>query len=166
MQDAIQNNKAIIFQKSKSTIQFEAAKVSRKHKGSFSEFSAAIIFENNMPQEVVFDIDLRSVKSDDKELDKRLLGRDFFFTQRFPIASFHAKQFQKGKAEHYDVTGTLELRGVQKEITIPVQINNKNKKIQVISNFELNRKDFGIVYRGFPDDIIQDMVSVKLKLSN
>jgi hypothetical protein len=36
-------------------------------------------------------------------------------------------------------------------------------KVEIDSEFAINRKDFGIVCRGVPDDLIKDDVLIKLK---
>jgi hypothetical protein len=38
-------------------------------------------------------------------------------------------------------------------------------EVKAMSEFSINRKDFGIVYPGMPDDLIRDLVVIKLSLA-
>jgi polyisoprenoid-binding protein YceI len=62
------------------------------------------------------------------------------------------------------VTGNLELHGVTKSITFPATIKMSADAVDVDAEFAINRKDFGIVYAGKPDDLIKDDVLIKLEI--
>ena len=62
----------------------------------------------------------------------------------------------------YVVSGELTLRGVTKEISIPAKIELADASVSMTAAFEINRKDFQIVYPGMPDNLIKDMVTIKL----
>jgi polyisoprenoid-binding protein YceI len=62
------------------------------------------------------------------------------------------------------VTGNLDLHGVKKSITFPATIKVEGDTVEVSAEFAINRKDFGIVYAGMPDDLIKDDVLMKVKL--
>jgi len=63
------------------------------------------------------------------------------------------------------VTGNLELHGVTKSITFPATITVQGDTVAVKAEFAINRKDFGIVYPGKPDDLIKDDVLLRLNIS-
>jgi polyisoprenoid-binding protein YceI len=63
------------------------------------------------------------------------------------------------------VTGNLELHGVTKSITFPATITVQGDAVTVKADFAINRKDFGIVYPGKPDDLIKDEVLLKLNIA-
>ena len=58
------------------------------------------------------------------------------------------------------VTGTLTIRGTAKDVTFPATIKLDNGKVDASTEFSINRKDFGLVYKGKPDDLIRDVVRV------
>ena len=65
------------------------------------------------------------------------------------------------KGKQYEVTGNLSLHGATKAITFPATIRMEKKKVRAKADFSINRKDFGIVYPGKPDDLIRDGVRIQ-----
>jgi len=53
---------------------------------------------------------------------------------------------------------------VTKSISFPATIKVRGDTVDVDAEFAINRKDFGIVYPGMPDDLIRDDVLLKLQL--
>jgi polyisoprenoid-binding protein YceI len=51
---------------------------------------------------------------------------------------------------------------VTKSISFPATIKINSDAVDVDTEFAINRKDFGIVYPGMPDDLIKDDVLLKL----
>lgn len=52
-----------------------------------------------------------------------------------------------------------------KNITFPAEVTMDGEKAGIHAKFDINRKDFGIVYAGKPDDLIRDEVVIELTLS-
>ena len=90
-------------------------------------------------------------------------GVDFFDTAKFTEASFVSTSIAK-KDDAFEVTGNLSLHGVTKGITFPAKITLGADEVSVAADFAINRKDFGIVYAGKPDNLIADNVALKLDL--
>ena len=106
------------------------------------------------------------MKSDSENLDKHLRTADFFDVEKYPKASFTSTEIKaggQGGATH-TVTGELELHGVKKTISFPATITVGADAVTGSSEFVINRKDFGIVTAGKPDDLIRDDVLMKLSL--
>ena len=121
-------------------------------------------FKNADPTTAEIDvkIDLASVKTDSPKLDEHLKSPDFFDVAKFPEAKFVSSQVAKNADGTYVVSGELTLRGVTKEISIPAKIELADASVSMTAAFEINRKDFQIVYPGMPDNLIKDMVTIKL----
>ncbi|MCU0753414.1 MAG: YceI family protein [Akkermansiaceae bacterium] len=64
----------------------------------------------------------------------------------------------------FEVSGNLTLNGTSKNITFPASAEVSDGKAKIHAKFDINRKDFGIVYAGKADDLIRDEVVVELKL--
>jgi polyisoprenoid-binding protein YceI len=69
-----------------------------------------------------------------------------------------------GTPNAYTITGNLTLHGVTKSISFPATAVLTDKDLKANSEFSINRKDFGIVYPGMPDDLIRDDVLIKLTI--
>lgn len=151
-----------------SKVEFLASKVTKTHSGSFKQFSGAIEFAaSNVPtSRVTIDIDTASVVADDEQLAGHLKTPDFFDVAKFPKATFVSTKIEPaaGGGDAYTVTGNFDLHGVKKSITFPATIKAAADSVAVDAEFAINRKDFGIVYKGKADDLIRDEVVIKLNL--
>jgi len=149
-----------------SKIEFVGAKVTGKHEGSFSVFTGTVTIPGGDPLKgsVAVEIDSASLKSDSEKLTGHLKSADFFDVAKYPKARFTSTAVKAGgdKGASHTISGNLELHGVTKGITFPANIKTVGDKVEVDAEFGINRKDFGIVYPGMPDDLIKDEVLIKL----
>jgi polyisoprenoid-binding protein YceI len=152
-----------------SKIEWVGAKVTGKHDGAFGSFSGTITVPEGKPENgnVTAEIDIASISSDNEKLTGHLKSGDFFEVEKFPKGRFTSTSIKAGgdQGRTHTVTGNLELRGVTKSVTFPATINVANDAVKVDAEFAINRKDWGIVYAGKPDDLIRDDVVVKLSLN-
>lgn len=157
-----------VFSNADSKIEFVGAKVTRKHDGSFQTFSGTVTLVDNDPTKssVTATIDVGSLKSDEEKLTGHLKSPDLLDVGEFPQAKFTSTAIKPGgdKGATHTVTGNLELHGVTKSISFPATIKTSGDSVDVDAEFAINRKDFGIVYPGMPDDLIKDDVLLKLQL--
>jgi polyisoprenoid-binding protein YceI len=155
--------------KEKSSIDFIGAKVTRDHNGKFKDFDGRIEYVAGKPQNVHFDIDVASLETDTPDLDKHLKTPDFFDVAKYPKATFRSTSLTEapagtpGGATHI-LKGTLDLHGVQREVSFPVVAQQTSEGVHATSDFKINRHDWGISYKGMADDLIKDDVAIKLNL--
>ncbi|MFO0648783.1 MAG: YceI family protein [Polyangiales bacterium] len=64
----------------------------------------------------------------------------------------------------HTVTGTLSLHGQSRSITFPATIAVGASEVTARSEFVINRRDFGLVYPGMPDNLIRDEVTIRFDL--
>jgi polyisoprenoid-binding protein YceI len=149
-----------------SKVGFVGAKITGKHEGSFGSFSGRIDLVNADPTKsnVVVDIDTASLRTDTEKLSGHLKSADFFDVEKYPKARFVSTSVRAGgeRGATHTITGNLELHGVTKSISFPATISTTGSGVTVDSEFSINRKDFGLVYPGMPDDLIKDDVVLKL----
>lgn len=152
-----------------SKIAYTGSKVTGKHDGDFTNFSGSITVPEGNPEKgtVTAEIDVASITSDEEKLTGHLKSPDFFDVEKFPKARFTSTSIKAGaeQGRTHTVTGNLELRGVTKSVTFPATITVAKDAVSVEAEFAINRKDWGIVYPGKPDDLIRDDVVVKLTLN-
>ncbi|RYZ06758.1 MAG: YceI family protein [Myxococcales bacterium] len=156
------------FTNADSKLEFVGAKVTRKHDGSFQTFSGTVTVVDNDPTKssVTALIDVGSLKSDEEKLTGHLKSPDLLDVGKFPQATFTSTSIKAGgdKGATHTITGNLQLHGVTKSISFPATIKLSAEAADVDSEFAINRKDFGIVYPGMPDDLIKDDVLLKLQI--
>lgn len=161
----IANAVAFPFTQADSKITWVGAKVTGKHEGGFTQFGGIIeIVESDITKSRVRTaIDMNSTFSDAEDLTGHLKSDDFFDVAKFPETSFVSTAIAKN-ADKFTVTGNLTLHGVTKSISFPASITMTDSEVTVAAEFAINRKDFGIVYPGKPDNLIKDEVALKLDL--
>jgi polyisoprenoid-binding protein YceI len=155
--------------KEKSKIGFVGAKVTRDHTGEFKNFDGSIEYAGTQPSRISFDIDLNSVVTDTENLTTHLKSPDFFDVAKHPKAIFTSTSLTPAPAGSpagttHLLKGTLDLHGMQKEVSIPVKAEQTADGVRATSEFTINRHDWGISYKGMADDLIKDNVLMKLDL--
>jgi polyisoprenoid-binding protein YceI len=148
--------------------------MSRVH-GRFTDFTGTIVGDPAKPAEakVEFTIKAASIDTDQDSRDKHLRSADFFDAEKHPDISFVSTKIAPAGKDKYDVTGNLTMRGVTKQVTLPVTYlgslvdPNKNEKFGFEATTTLNRKDFGIVWNKALDaggTVLSDDVAVTVNL--
>ncbi len=149
-----------------SEVLFVGSKVTGKHDGGFKTFSGYFTVRDGAPvgsdHKVV--IDMNSVFSDDEKLTAHLKSADFFEVETYPESVFEVTGVTRNDNGNYSLSGNFKLHGVTKNITFPATVTQDGETVRIDAEFDINRKDFGIVYAGKADDLIRDEVVIKLKL--
>lgn len=152
-----------------SKLGFVGSKVTGSHEGGFKTFTAQLSAADGKVEggSVSVEIDIDSMFSDSEQLTGHLKSADFFDAEKHPKATFKSTEIKAGGSEGYShtVVGNLGMHGVTKKITFPANIAMKDGKVDVDSEFSINRKDFEMAYAGKADDLIRDEVVIKLDLT-
>ena len=148
----------------RSSVGFTGAKVTASHDGRFDQFSGtmehdAAQLENST---VRITIQMASVQIEPERLRGHLQSPDLFDVERFPTATFESTRIVAGgESATHTVTGNLTLHGQTRSITFPATIEASAAEVHARAEFSINRRDFGIVYPGMPDDLIRDNVVIR-----
>src|SRR5438105_4253252 len=67
-------------------------------------------------------IDAASINTRIQQRDNHLRSKDFFDVAQYPTITFVSKKVNKTGEQKYDVVGNLTLRGVTKELTVPLMM--------------------------------------------
>jgi polyisoprenoid-binding protein YceI len=111
---------------------------------------------------------------------QHMLGDKWMDAAKFPEISFETKELKNvktsGETTTTDVTGVFTLKGVSKEITVPVKftylkdklsqrVPNQHGDLLVIrSDFNIKRRDFGIM-PGQMEDKVSDTIDLTLSIA-
>lgn len=151
-----------------SQIGFLGSKVTGSHEGGFKVFAGQfetdgkdLLGSNNR-----IEIDMSSTFSDDEKLTGHLVSPDFFDAAKFPKSTFELIQITKAEAaDMFTLVGKFTLHGVTKQISFPARIyKGENGHPALDAEFAINRKDYGIIYPGKPDDLIREEVVIGLAM--
>src|SRR5687768_10880343 len=94
-----------------------------KEEGVFREFKADILYDekNVTASRVSFDVDVASVDTKNDERDSTLRSPDFLDAKRHPRMTFRSTRVVKRNKDVAEVTGNLTIRGVTRQLTVPVR---------------------------------------------
>lgn len=139
--------------------------------GKFNEFKGSLeVSEAGAIEKVSATITAGSVDTDNADRDKHLRSPDFFDAEKFPSLTFESKKVEKS-GEAYNVTGDLTIRGVTKEITLPLTLSGPitdpwgNVRVGVEGQTKINRKDYGLVWNKTLDGgglVVGDEVTINI----
>ncbi|HEY1334588.1 MAG TPA: YceI family protein [Myxococcaceae bacterium] len=161
--------------KNHSDASFRIRHFASKVRGRFSDFEGTIQADPAKPEasSVTFTIKTASIDTGQPDRDKHLRSADFFDAEKFPEIAFKSSKFTPTGKDTYNVTGTLTMHGVSKEMTLPVTYLGTvkdprgNERASFEIDTKLNRKDFGMTWNKTLDSgglMLSDDVDVEIAL--
>lgn len=137
----------------------------------FEKYEGTLMFnpEDLAHSSVVLEIDVASVKSRFPGLDKAVRSGRLLDAATHPKIVFQSTQIAKtGKAGEYRVKGMLTMHGITREraflFHLEETLRNGRRGISASGRWDINRKDFGIVWSDVLDKgglIVGDIVTVE-----
>ena len=142
--------------------------------GRFNEFTGELMIDETdiSKSAVEFEVKTASVDTANEKRDQHLRSSDFFSAKQFPVITFKSTKvsMKEGKEDTLEITGDLELLGVNKSITVDVEITGKAKRRQgeslmgFESVFTIKRSEFGMTFgAGVVSDDIRLIVTIEAK---
>ncbi len=139
-----------------STIGFEVPIMGGLSKvpGKFTDFDVSVVYDEAeiTKSSVNATIRVASVDTGIADRDKDLRSDNFFDVDKFPTITFVSHTVEK-KDGHIIAHGTLTMKGVAKEIDLPIMLagefpmpNSDKKIIGFHASMKLNRRDYGIIW--------------------
>ena len=109
--------------------------------GEFRGLKGTISFDPNNSESSKFSasIDVASINTGNGMKNTHAKSEKWFDAEKYPTISFTSSAISK-TADGYQAVGTLDMHGVQKQITIPFTFANNT----FASTFEVNRLDYNI----------------------
>lgn len=166
-----------------SKMEWIGTKLSTYHHGEVNIKSGELKLADGKLSGGDFRIDMTTIVAHDagkedinQKLTGHLLSPDFFDVANYPEASFEitgVKTFSGNAQEpdgmneiseykisspNYTISGNLKIKDITKNIEFPARVEIANDKISAMAKFNIDRKLWGIVYPGMPDDMVQDMI--------
>ena len=160
---------------SHSEVSFRIRHFVSKTPGKFTDYSATVELDPESLERstVDFVVQAGSIDTDHEERDEHLRSPDFFWVERHPTLSFKSTRIRNVGGDRFEVTGVMEIRGIEKTITVPVEFFGfvedpwGGTRAGFESTFTIDRKDYGIEWNKALDTggvILGDEVSVTLNL--
>lgn len=161
--------------KGHSEASFQVRHLVTQTRGRFTDFDGQIVADSAKPEasSVEFKIKVTSIDTDVEDRDKHLRSPDFFDVATYPEITFNSTAVKSSGKDTYAVTGNLSMRGVTKQITLPVTFLGTakdpwgNERAGFETTITLNRKDYGINWNKALDQggfVLSDEVKVAINI--
>jgi polyisoprenoid-binding protein YceI len=130
---------------STGTLLFSATQAGAKFTGAFKTFKVQFDFDPASPSKGSLDVTVEtpSIDTQDAERDEILKGRDFFWTEKYPQAVFHAVRFEP-EGDGFRAVGELSIRGSKKPATVRFTLAPAAGASVMKGTANLKRLDFGL----------------------
>src|SRR5215813_4553901 len=140
--------------KAHSEVQFQVRHLVTRVRGRFTDFSGTLVFDPAQldKSSLTFTIDAASIDTSAADRDQHLRSEDFFAVDKHPTITFLSSHATKKGDDRYDVDGTLTIRGVARQVTLPVTHLGEakdpwgNTRVGFETELTVNRKDFGLTW--------------------
>ncbi len=163
------------FDKAHTTVMFQVRHIFTNVSGRFKDFEGSIQVDRANPaaSSVEFAIQAASIDTSEPKRDEHLRSPDFFDVAKSPKITFKSTAVKPTGSNAYEVTGELTMRGVTKQITLPVSFLGEGKDPwgNDTMGFEtattLNRKDYGINWNKALDNggvLVGDEVKIQVSV--
>lgn len=130
----------------KSAIRFKVSNMAvNTVEGTFTGITGTVHFNPQQPSKsrINATIDVASINTGIEKRDNHLRSEDFFYVEQYPAATFSAENIE-ARGDGYVATGILQVRGVQRRVSIPFTITGAEGEQVLTGQLTVNRKDFNI----------------------
>ncbi len=151
-----------------SEINFTSKQMGVPVEGKFRTFDAQLTFDPQKPDaaKISFKIDLSRVSVGGAETEAEIAKAEWFNTPKFPLATFESTTVKATGKNQFSVLGKLSIKGVTREVTVPVMLTQSGATTTATGSFLLKRLEFNLGNADWRDtSLVADEVSVKFKLA-
>ena len=150
-----------------SEIAFTTRQMGVPVEGKFGKFTAQIALDPKKPEtgSVAFSIDTGSARFGSAELDAEVPKATWLNTVRFPQATFQSSSIKAAGPGRFEVAGKLAIKGVVRDVTVPVQLSQAGANSTASGSFTIKRLAFKVGEGEWTDtSMLADDVQVRFKL--
>lgn len=129
-----------------SSLTFTFDQAGAASKGSFKQFSTELVYDEKAPSagRLNVKIQIASIDTQDQERNETLAGADLLDTAKFPTAQYTASSFARTAAGGLEAVGKLTLRGVTKDLRLPLKITPNAAGLELSGSTAIKRLDYGV----------------------
>lgn len=156
-----------------SKIEWHGRKVTGAHRGVVDISDGTIYVKDGKLSGGSFKIDMTSIANKDiqdkkfkNKLETHLKSPDFFDVTQYPEATLSITDVKYPENNKAQISADLTVKGVTKNILFDADIAEaSDTSFKGSADFNINRQDWGVAYKGMKDDLISDEVNFKINLA-
>lgn len=117
--------------------------------GTFSDVSGNISLDENKLGDATLNLKIKvsSINTGNGIQNKHATSDEWFNADKYPYIEFTAKKIEKTE-NGFKAVGTLQIKNVSKEISIPITFSKKGSKGTMTAKFSVERTDYGVGKKG------------------
>lgn len=149
-----------------STLSFTYNQFSSRVYGTFSQFEGALDFDTANPSaaHAGLTIQLDSIDAGSSDANEELKKPAWFDTTHSPVATFQSTAVRSLGGNRYSITGELTLRGITREVQVPVLLKAENAIGIFDGQLTLKRSDFKIGEGEWADTVVSDDINIRFRI--
>jgi polyisoprenoid-binding protein YceI len=152
-----------------SEIRFVTRQMGVPVEGRFTRFGAELKFDPKQPQsaQIGLNVDMRSLSFAAAETEVEAAKAEWLDSARHTSAVFRSNTVKALGADRFEVVGTLQIKGVAREVTVPVSLVGSGGGRAVASgSFVIERLGFGIGGGAWGDpSLVANAVQVRFRFN-
>lgn len=128
------------------SLTFTFQQAGAESRGSFKQFATRLDFDETKPAtgRLEVKVQVASLDTQDEDRDTTLASPELFDATKFPVATFAATSFAKRADGRFDAVGKLTLRGVTKDLRLPLALVPATNGYKLSGETTIRRLDYGI----------------------
>lgn len=149
-----------------STISFTYNQMGSRVYGTFSKFEGTLDFDTTHPEaaHATLSIDLDSIDAGSSDANEELKKSPWFDTATFPVATFESTGVKDLGNNRYQITGHLTLRGITREVVVPVLLKSENEIGIFDGELTLERDNFKIGEGEWADSVVSNEINIRFRM--
>ena len=150
-----------------SRIEFTSKQMNVPVDGLFRKFTAQVAYDPAKPADAraEVEVDLASVDTGSSEADIEVARKGWFNTAAFPRAKFTSNAVKPLSKDRLEVKGTLSIKGMSREVTVPVTVKSAGGTTTFEGAFPILRLQYRIGEGIWSDtETVADEVQVKFRI--
>ncbi len=151
----------------KSEIAFTVNQMGANFDGRFKAWKADVVFQPAAldKAKAIIDVDLASLDLASTDSEEEARGPLWFNTAKFPVAHFASTSFRNLGGDRYEIAGKLSLKGVTRELTIPIVVKPDAGNRVAEGTFSLKRLEYRIGEGEWADPgTVADDIRVRVRI--
>jgi polyisoprenoid-binding protein YceI len=149
-----------------SQISFTYNQMGSRVYGTFGKFEATLDFDtdNLANAHTTLHIDLTSIDAGSEDANTELVKPAWFDTEKFPVAVFESRRFTRLAERRYLIDGQLTLKGITREVQVPVELKPGSAIGIFDGDLILKRDEFGLGAGEWADSVVSKDIAIKFKV--
>ncbi len=149
-----------------SQISFTYNQMGSRMYGTFGRFDATLDFDtdNLANAHTTLHIDLTSIDAGSEDANVELVKPAWFDTAKYPVAVFESSRFTQAAENRYLIEGQLTLKGITREVHVPVELKPGSAIGVFDGELVLKRDEFGLGAGEWADTVVSKDIAIKFKV--